>query len=144
MLAPDSGPGTGSTRPVPRSRSRTRRAGRLPDVTSQTSLDPSGDTELGHQDAGHGQGRHPPVVAAGAAVDLPRAWLVVGGDPLPVDRGLGEGVLGHVLGLLQVTQQGEDLADDTPVGRRVERLEAELLAHVPPFVASTVAQPPHR
>jgi hypothetical protein len=35
-----------------------------------------------------------------------------------VQRRLGEGVLGHVLGLVQVTEQGEDLPDDAPVGRR--------------------------
>jgi hypothetical protein len=41
---PDSGPGTGSTRSLPRARSRTRRAGRFPALASQASLEPSGET----------------------------------------------------------------------------------------------------
>lgn len=47
VSGPERGPGTGSTRSVPRARSRTRRAGRLrdlPDNTSQASLAPSGET----------------------------------------------------------------------------------------------------
>jgi hypothetical protein len=46
VSGPESGPGTGRTRSLPRARSRTRRAGRLrdlPDITSQASLPPSGE-----------------------------------------------------------------------------------------------------
>jgi hypothetical protein len=49
-----------------------------------------------------------------------------------VERGLGEGVLGDVLGLVQVAEQGEHLPDDAAVGRHVELVEPRRLGHPHP------------
>jgi hypothetical protein len=86
-----------------------------------------------------GQRHQPPSGPADAVAGLvegdpphPRLGLVVGGDPLPVEGGLGEGVLGHVLGLGQITQEGVHLADHALVERRVKRIKAFQARHVRP------------